>query len=84
MLKKDYDIGIYVFYTSIPGAIVALYQSIMVWFPSLKLSTGCGIIPCDTAIINWFGFITLPFLSFVSFVIILIASFLMMRIRKVG
>ena len=84
MLKKDYSIGIYVFFTSILGAVVALYHSIMSWFPNVKMSTGCGIIPCDTAIINWFGFITLPFLSFVSFVIILICSFLMMRIKKVG
>ena len=80
--KKDYHIGIYIFWGSIIGAIIALYQSIMVWFPNLNLSTSCGIIPCDNAIINWFGFITLPFLSFVSFVIILICSFMMMRLEK--
>lgn len=80
--KKDYHIGIYVFWGSILGAIIALYQSIMVWFPSLNLSTGCGIIPCDNAIINWFGFITLPFLSFLSFVVILVCSFLMMRLKE--
>ena len=80
--KKDYQIGIYVFWCSIIGAVIALYQSILVWFPSLEISTGCGPVPCNEAIINWFGFVTLPFLSFISFIIILICSFLMMQISK--
>lgn len=33
-------------------------------------------VPCSTEYINWFGFITIPFLSFVSFSLILILLFL--------
>lgn len=33
-------------------------------------------VPCSTEYINWFGFITIPFLSFIAYTLILILLFL--------
>ena len=42
----------------------------------------CGQVPCTGQYINWFGFVTIPFLALTAFVLIAIASFYLIRQLK--
>jgi disulfide bond formation protein DsbB len=42
----------------------------------------CGQIPCTGQYINWFGFVTIPFLALTAFILIAIASFYLIRQLK--
>ena len=37
---------------------------------NLQVKPCMGSVPCDTIYINWFGFITIPFLALVAFILI--------------
>lgn len=82
-LRKDNQISIYVLPLSIIGLCISLfhYGKQQEWFGSL--ADGCTIVPCTTVYINWFGFITIPFLAFTAFLIITILNlFLWTYVRK--
>lgn len=42
----------------------------------------CGIVPCTGQYINWLGFITIPFLALIAFIIIAGFSFYMLKVLK--
>lgn len=42
----------------------------------------CGNVPCTGQYVNYFGFITIPFLALLAFTLILITSLLMMKWQK--
>lgn len=44
----------------------------------------CGRVPCTGQYINYFGFITIPFLALVAFILIAITSFYMIKTLKEG
>ncbi|QDP39737.1 disulfide oxidoreductase [Radiobacillus deserti] len=53
------------------GMFVSTYHYILQKVPALReAGESCGIIPCTTEYINVFGFITIPFLALVAFIII--------------
>lgn len=68
--RNDYRIGIYTLPLAILGAVVAIYQYLIQMIPALAPFTPCRAdvngISCEA--IDWqlFGFITFPFLSFVT------------------
>lgn len=76
LIRKDKNVAYYVLPMSILGAVIALYQYL------LQMGTAVKNIPiqcdafgsCEQIETIYFGFITIPFLSLVAFVII---SFLM-------
>lgn len=47
-------------------------------------AAACGRIPCTGQYINWFGFVTIPFLSLTAFLLIGITSFYMIKQLKKG
>lgn len=44
----------------------------------------CGRVPCTGQYINWLGFITIPFLALMAFILIAITSFYIMKVSKEG
>lgn len=82
-VKKDYKISLYTMILSAIGGLISMYH-----YGIQKLSfladaaPACGRIPCTAAYINWFGFITIPFLALTAFVIIFICSFLIWKKTK--
>lgn len=49
------------------GALLALYQTVLQWFPSLESIGVCGLGPkCSEIHLHLFGFITYPMLSFIA------------------
>lgn len=80
VVKKDYRISFYSMILSAIGACIALYHYGLQKFSFLAdTAPACGRIPCTAAYINWFGFITIPFLALTAFIIIFICSFLIWR-----
>lgn len=77
-VKKDRNISVYVLPLTILGAAVSTYHYLLEktdWIPTTSFS--CGIVPCDVDYINWLGFITIPFLALIAFVLITLIQLLM-------
>ena len=76
IIRKDKNVAYYVLPMSILGVIIALYQYLLQMVTSIKnIPIQCDAFgSCEQIEIIYFGFITIPFLSLVAFVII---SFLM-------
>jgi disulfide bond formation protein DsbB len=69
--KKDYAMSRYAFILSVIGGSISLYHYLIQKVPALHdLGNACGIIPCNTDYINWLGFITIPFLALVAFILV--------------
>lgn len=82
-IRKENQMSIYILPLSIIGLCISLfhYGKQKEWFGTLP--DGCTIVPCTTTYINWFGFITIPFLAFIAFLIITILNlFLWKYVRK--
>ncbi|MGG0717128.1 disulfide oxidoreductase [Robertmurraya massiliosenegalensis] len=82
-IKKDYRISLYTMVLSAIGALISLYHYGIQKFSFLAdTAPACGRIPCTGAYINWFGFVTIPFLALTAFVIIFICSFIIWKKTK--
>jgi disulfide bond formation protein DsbB len=69
--RKDLNQTIYVLPITIVGMCISAYHYAMEktsWFE--HSGNICGIVPCDAEYINWFGFITIPFLALTAFTLI--------------
>lgn len=85
VVKKDYHIAKYSFALSTIGALISLYHYSIQKITFLgEKSISCGIVPCTSQYINWIGFITIPFLALIAFIIISVSSFIIMKKGKVG
>ncbi|WP_019153424.1 disulfide oxidoreductase [Robertmurraya massiliosenegalensis] len=82
-IKKDYRISLYTMVLSVFGAGISLYHYGIQKFSFLAdTAPTCGRIPCTGAYINWFGFVTIPFLALTVFVIIFVCSFMIWKKTK--
>ena len=43
---------------------------------------GAAVVPCTGEFINWFGFITIPFLALIGFITIAVCSFIVIKTNK--
>lgn len=83
VVKKDYKISIYSMVLSIIGGGISLYHYLIQKVPFIsETAPACGRIPCTGQYINWFGFITIPFLALVAFITIFICSLLIWKRSK--
>ncbi|MCM2677316.1 disulfide oxidoreductase [Alkalicoccobacillus plakortidis] len=68
---NDSRIKKYVLPLSIIGAVTSLYHYSLQKLPSLVTASPCSEgVPCNMQYINWFGFVTIPFLALVAFCLI--------------
>jgi disulfide bond formation protein DsbB len=73
IVRRDRGVHLYVLPLSLLGIPIALYHHLLIttdWFPPPSCSSG---VPCNVDYLNWFGFITIPFLALIAFVIIAVA-----------
>ncbi|WP_102027976.1 disulfide oxidoreductase [Salirhabdus sp. Marseille-P4669] len=68
-VKKDFSIALPGYILSMIGAPLALYHYIIQQVDTLSADF-CGQVSCTAKYVNYFGFITIPFLSFVAFTLI--------------
>lgn len=78
--RKDTRMSLYTAVLSGIGMCVSLYHYCLqkLAFFSDRLPA-CGRIPCTAEYINWFGFITIPFLALTAFVLIFISSLIVWK-----
>lgn len=83
ILKQDKLLPFYVLPLSILGMIIAFYQYLLQSgiIPQGLLPCGLGI-SCVNTPFNWFGFITIPLLSFAAFLIITFSFFIHSRTNQ--
>lgn len=82
-IKKDYQISFYTMILSIIGAGISLYHyGIQKLSLLADIAPACGRVPCTGAYINWFGFVTIPFLALIAFIIIFACSFMIWKKTK--
>lgn len=82
-VRKDERQSVYVSSLAMIGWLIAAVHYLMQKTSLFQtLESGCGIIPCAGEYINWYGFITIPFLSLVAFTLIIILQILTVWARK--
>ncbi|WP_338787569.1 disulfide oxidoreductase [Metabacillus sp. FJAT-53654] len=80
VFKKDASIALYSLILSAIGGCISIYHYSIQKIDFLgEKSISCGIVPCTGEYINWLGFITIPFLALVAFIIIFITSILILK-----
>ncbi len=78
---NDLKITKYVLPLSIIGGMISFYHYLLEKVPGFASVKPCSQgIPCDVQWINWFGFVTIPFLALTAF--ILITVFLLISRKK--
>ncbi|OGH38220.1 MAG: hypothetical protein A2905_04245 [Candidatus Levybacteria bacterium RIFCSPLOWO2_01_FULL_36_10] len=71
-IKEDYSVKKYIIPLCVFGLFIAIYNAILQMYP--------GILPCSSAVscgtkyVNFLGFITIPFMSVVAFLLILLSA----------
>lgn len=82
-IQKNTKIYVTSLIFSIVGVSVSAYHYGLQKLSFLAESApSCGQIPCTGQYINWLGFITIPFLALVAFLLILILSLIMRNFAK--
>ncbi|NSL50877.1 disulfide oxidoreductase [Calidifontibacillus erzurumensis] len=85
VVKKDFYIYRYVLPLSIIGGLISTYHYLLQKVPLLSANMDtCGIVPCSSAYINWLGFITIPFLALIAFIIITVVNIYIFKKMKKG
>ena len=85
IVRKDFRSYVYMFPLAVIGWLVALYQNLLIWGVIPESLKPCveGV-SCTTKYIEIFGFITIPFLSFASFTVILLSCIYIWYKQKVS
>ncbi|WP_040224838.1 disulfide oxidoreductase [Bhargavaea cecembensis] len=82
-VRKDFRAAAYTAALSVIGGVISLYHYGIQKVPFLQDSApACGQVSCTGAYINWLGFITIPLLALIAFIIIAVSSFLMLKWQK--
>lgn len=84
VMKKDYRISLYTMILAGIGALISTYHYLIqkVTFFT-DHAAACGRVPCTGSYINWFDFITIPFLAGTAFIFIFICSYIVWKNKEV-
>jgi disulfide bond formation protein DsbB len=83
IIKKDKLLPLYVLPLSIIGMIIAFYHNLLYYKILPESAAPCMLgVSCTTKQLEWFGFVTIPFLSFCAFALITICMFLYRRYNR--
>jgi disulfide bond formation protein DsbB len=75
LLRRDGQLALYILPLAVPGILVATYHYLLQKTDLFEESAACLVtVPCSVDYINWFGFVTIPFLALTAFLIITFAS----------
>ena len=83
ILRKDEEVYLYLIPLSITGLVISFYHNLLYYkvIPESLAPCTSGI-SCTTKFIEWFGFVTIPFLSFLAFLLITILMLIYVKINK--
>ncbi|WP_186579136.1 disulfide oxidoreductase [Aquibacillus kalidii] len=73
--RQNKEVAYYILPLSIIGAAISSYHYMLQKIPYMRQFETCTDgVPCSGAYINWFGFITIPFLALTAFILIAITQ----------
>lgn len=82
---RDRHVYRYVFPLALVGLIIAFYHNVLYYKILPETAAPCMIgVSCTTKFIEWFGFVTIPFLSLLGFALIMVSMVLYVRSQKSG
>ncbi len=80
LIKREISIALPGFLMGIIGLFIGIYHYSLQKVPALQGTAGfCGDIPCNLQYVNYFGFITIPFMSFFAFFMITVLAGLILK-----
>lgn len=80
LMKKNVNMAFAGLILSGIGIMVSTYHYSLQKVPMLQDTAGfCGEVPCTLQYINFFGFITIPFLALIAFVVIFTGHIMLIR-----
>lgn len=83
IIKKDKLLPLYVLPLSIIGMIIAFYHNLLYYKILPESASPCMLgVSCTTKQLEWFGFITIPFLSLCAFTFITICMYVYYRYNR--
>lgn len=83
ILEVDKGVVKYSIPLSVIGFLIAVYHNLLHFGIVPESATPCSQgVSCATKYIEWFGFVTIPFLSMVAFGLIIILTFVLRRELK--
>lgn len=83
ILRKNKDLPLYVLPLALIGLAIGFYHNLLYYNLIPESAAPCSLgISCTTKFVEYFGFITIPFLSMIAFVIISVAMIAFWKINK--
>jgi disulfide bond formation protein DsbB len=79
-IRRDTAIRLYAIPLALVGAAISSYHYLLEWFPELDTGACVVGVPCTTVWFREFGFVSLPFLALVAF--LLVITLLLIPMRK--
>lgn len=84
-IKKDLSIALPGFFLSGLGMCISIYHYLIQKLPALSEVGGvCGDVPCNLQYVNYFRFVTIPFLAGLAFMIIFVLHLIILWQVKRG
>lgn len=83
IIRKNKDIPLFVLPLSLVGLAISIYHNLLYWgiIPESIAPCMAGV-SCTTKFFEWFGFITIPFLALVAFIVINVCMVIFIRNNK--
>lgn len=83
ILRKDTAVAWYALPFSLAGLAIAVYHNLLYWNILPESIAPCTLgVSCTTKFFEWFGFITIPFLSLVGFGVLTLTLIISIRLTK--
>ena len=80
LFKKDLSTAFPGLILSGIGMCVSTYHYLLQKLPSLnEVGGSCGLVPCNTEYVNYFGFITIPFMAGTAFILIFVTHLILLK-----
>lgn len=83
IMRKNKELPLYTLPLSIIGLTIAIYHNLLYYniIPEAIAPCQAGV-SCTTKFIEWFGFVTIPFLSLAAFTIISLCMIIVWKFRQ--
>ncbi len=83
IIRRNRDIAVFVLPISLIGLAISIYHNLLYWkiIPESIAPCMAGV-SCTTKFFEWFGFVTIPFLALVAFMVINICMVLFIKNNK--
>lgn len=80
IVRNDRKTYISVLALAIPGLAISIYHNLLYWKILPESIAPCMLgVSCTTKFFEWFGFITIPFMALVAFIIINVLAFISLK-----